>query len=229
MSLELPTAKFQAAMLEYAAATKKDAVQILNRGLRNIGYQAARFTPKKDPSTIEAELRKDKIGLKIATKQLTSRKGKKYTTKKGKTRTVKRVTRKQIALRTRQLINRRKKRTGFLRAGWVAALIAAGLTAPGGKVLIKDGKSKIGSGQQATPSRLFAYLGNGVYGRLNGKSAAKIRRAMELALARGMRYVAADMTRFARDKMSGTASKFSARKGSTKSVSSQINSVLKGL
>lgn len=210
LKFKFPDAVFQ----RYIQATGKDAAYVLNRTLRNIGFNAAKNTPKKKPEAIEAELRKDKIGLKIATKQLTRKKGTSYTTKKGKTRTIKRVSRRQIATKTRQLFARRKKRTGFMRQGWIAALISAGIPIRGsGERPFRGGKSKIGSGKQATEKHLHCYLGNAVYGRLDGKAQAKGRRSMQAALQKAVRHVAQDMTKFAREKMGQTARKYSARRG----------------
>lgn len=206
------TKQFDAAIALYKEATKKDMSDVLNRALRNVGYKAAEFTPKKEKDQIEIELWTDKIGLKFITKKLRARIGQTFQTKKGKNRTVRRVTRKQIAKATREFIKRRMKRTGFLRAGWVAALVNAGLKVSGlWGAIIKDSKSTLGSGKQATPKKLTARLGNGVWGRLNGKSAAVIRGVMQGALRRAMSYVAKDMTDYAKDRMAKTAKKYSAK------------------
>lgn len=208
----MKTKQFDDAIELYKEATKKDMADVLNRALRNVGYRAAEFTPKKDKHVIEAELWSDKIGLKFITKKLRARIGQTFKTAKGKLRTVRRVTRKQIALQTRQFIARRMKRTGFLRAGWVAALVKAGIKTSGLKgAIIADSKSSLGSGQQATPKKLYARLGNGVWGRLNGKSAATIRGVMQGALRRAMSYVAKDMTDYAKERLGKTARKYSAK------------------
>lgn len=223
MSFVMHTAEFESALREYQTATKKDMSEVINRALRNVGYRAAQFTPKKEPATIEKELRKDQMALKFITKRLTRKKGSQYITKKNKVRTIRRVTRKQIALRTRQFIARRKKKVGFLRAGWVAALVSAGIP------LSKDAKrselkgtSTIGSGRKATPERLVGYLGNGVWGRLNGKSAAKTRRVMQTALARAEAFVAKDMKDYAAERMTKTAAKHSARRAGVGSTIDQV-------
>lgn len=196
----------------YKQAVPKDMAYVLNRAERNVGYRAAEFTPKKDKDVIEAELWYEKIGLKFITKKLRARIGQTFTTAKGKLRTVRRVTRNQIALKTKQFIARRKKRTGFLRAGWVAALAKAGLKTTGlGGALIGDSKSTLGSGKQATPRNLVAMLGNGVWGRLNGKGAGRIRGIMIHALQRATSFVSNDMRKYATEKLGKTAKKYSAK------------------
>lgn len=229
MSFVIQTKEFEQALREYQAASKKDMADVLNRALRNVGFRAAEFTPKKDPATIDAELRKDKIGLKYITNKLTGKKGTTYTTAKGRTRTIRRVTRKQIALRTRQFFARRKKKVGFLRAGWVAALVSAGI--PLGRGLgrnLTKGKSTIGSGRKATPEKLMAYLGNGVWGRLNGKAASKMRTVMQSALNRAMSFVANDMKTYAKERLSKSAKKHSATTPkSTASMTAQLAAMLR--
>lgn len=205
---------FSKVLKQYAAATKKELPDVLNRALRNVGFRAAQFTPKDSPAEIEADLLKDKFALKFITSKLRARIGKQFTTKKGKTRTVQRVTRKQIALATRQFIKRRKRRTGFLRAGWVAALISAGLKTSGlSGNLLADSKSKnaIGSGVLATVNTLRASLSNGVWSRLGGKSKARTAVAMQQALQRAMAFVAKDMDTFAKDKLGKVAKQYSAK------------------
>lgn len=212
MAFILKSKQFETALREYQAATKKDMAEVLNRALRNVGFRAAQFTPKKDAGMIEEELRKEQIGLKFITKKLRAKIGSSYTTEKGNVRTIRRVTRKQIALKTRQFIARRKKRTGFLRAGWVAALINAGLKTTGlSGALIKDSKSTLGSGNKATPKRLVARLGNAVWGRLTGKSAGKMRAVMQRSLQRAMDFVANDMKKYASDLLQKSAVKHSAK------------------
>lgn len=207
--------KFNQAIHEYKAATKKDMVYVLNRALRNVGFKTAKATPKENPKDIEDGLRKDQIGLKIATKQLRGRIGKTYTTRKGKTRTIRRVTRKQIAKRARELISKRKKRVGFLRQGWIAAMIAAGIKGVRkGEDALKSSRSKIGSGRQATPQRLNAYLGNAAWGRLKGKTKNQTGARMKAALTKGMRDTREDMVQHAQSEMAKTAAKYSARKRS---------------
>lgn len=200
-------------MVEYRTATKKDMAYVLNRALRNVGFKTAQKTPKENATDIELGLRKDQIALKIATKQLRGRVGKTFTTKKGKKRTVRRVTRKQIAKKARELISKRKKRRGFLRAGWIAAMIAAGIKGVRkGEDSIKDGRSQLGSGKQATPQRLTAYLGNAAYGRLKGKNSSATASKMKAALTEGMRLTREDMVQHAREEMAKTAAKHSASK-----------------
>lgn len=213
----LKTKDFEETINLYKLATKKDLPYILNRALRNVGFKAAEFTPKKDPGQIEAELREDKIGLKMVTKKLRGRIGSTYQTRKGRTKTIKKVTRKQISLRTRQLISRRKKRVGFLRAGWVAALQHVGLARSIGKdKTLKDGKSQIGRGKLATTSSAVASLSNLVYGRLDGKARAQFATQMRQALAKAMDVVSKDMTIYATEKLFNTAAKYSARRGKKK-------------
>lgn len=206
--------KFNRAIAQYQVATKKDMAEVLNRALRNVGFRAAQYTPKESAADIEAGLRKDKIALKIATKQLKGRVGKSYTTRKGKTRTFKRVTRAQIGRKARSLITKRKRRRGFLRAGWIAAMIAAGIEGVRKTDTLRDGKSKIGSGKKATPSKLRAYLGNKVWGRLDGKNRGRARSTMKNALKKAMRFVADDMIQHANKEMKQTAKKFSGSKRS---------------
>lgn len=218
-TLTWKSSKFNQALAEYAVATGKDMADVLNRALRNVGFKTARATPKESAADIEAELtkkgtgKKDRLALKIATKQLRGRVGKTYTTRKGKTRTFRRVTRKQIGAKAKRLITKRQKRRGFLRAAWIAAMVAAGIRGvkKGGDI-IRDGKSKIGSGKQATPKHLHAYLGNRAYGRLAGKNKSATAAKMEAALATGIRETREDMLQYAQKVMAKTAAKHSARK-----------------
>lgn len=202
-------AQFNQAIAEYKVATGKDLSDVLNRGLRNVGFKTAQATPKESTAQIEADMRKDKLALKIATKQLRGRIGKTFTTKKGKVRTVKRVTRKQIGRKAKQLISKRKKRRGFLRAGWIAAMIAAGISGVRRGDIIRGG-SKIGSGRQATPARLRAYLGNAAWGRLDGPAQSSTKAKMLSALKTGMRLTAKDMMDYAQKEMRKTARRYSA-------------------
>jgi hypothetical protein len=204
--------RFIRAIAEHSAATNGDISDSLNRGLKNWGFQAARLTPKETAAQIEAELRKGKLALKIATKQLRGRVGKTYTTKKGKTRTFKRVTRKQIAAKAKRLISKRQKRRGYLRAGWIAALLSAGFKGVNKADLAKGGKSGIGTGKQATENRLRAFLKNNVFGRLDGPAKARIEREMLRALRVAQRIVTNDMLSHAQRKMEKTARKFSGNK-----------------
>lgn len=199
---------------DYKKATKRDIAYILNKKITDVGFKAAQLTPKEDPANIETELRKDKLALKMVTKKLTGKKGTTYTTRKGKVRTIKRVTRRQIALRTRQLISRRKKRTGFMRQGWVASLAAAGLRVNKGKIGAGSfrGKSKLGSGHKATAERPRAMLGNAVYGRMKGPNATRGKTQMRVALEIATAMVADETAIYARDKLAETAAKFSARR-----------------
>lgn len=203
---------FHNAIAEYKVATGKDMADVLNRGIRNAGFETAKATPKEDAGDIEKELRRDKIALKIATKQLRGRIGKTYI-KRGKLRTVTRVTRKQISLKARRLITKRKKRRGFLRAGWIAAMVAAGVKGvKRGDNLLKNGKSKLGSGRLATPQRLNAYLGNAAWGRLKGKNRSATAAKMQTAQLTGIRLAKEDMLRHAAKVTRETAQRYSASK-----------------
>lgn len=204
--------EFLYAIAEHSAASGKDISESINRGLRNTGYRAAMETPKESTEEIEKNLRKDKLALKIATKQLRGRIGKSFTTRKGKTRTVKRVTRKQIGRKAKQLITKWQKRRGFLRAGWIAALVASGMKGVRSGDVIRGGKSKLGSGKMASPRDLYAYLGNAVWGRLDGPAKAKTQATMLAALQKAMRYVSKDMIQHAQNKLSKTAKKYSGTK-----------------
>jgi hypothetical protein len=204
---------FNQAIQEYGAATNKDMADVLNRALRNVGFKTAKNTPKESAGDIEAEMRKDKKALKIATKQLRGRIGKTYTTKKGSIRTFKRVTRKQIGRKAKQLITKRQKRRGFLRAGWIAAMIAAGVKGVRkGSDFIKSSGSALGSGHQAKPGKLSARLGNRVWGRLEGKAKGTTAAKMKAALTKGMQETRTDMIHYARGRMAQTAAKHSAGK-----------------
>ncbi len=178
--------QFNAALRAIKEETKKDGAESLNRACRNVAFKAAEFTPKADPAKIEAELRKDKLGLKIVTKRLRARVGVSFQTSKG-ARTVRRVTRKQIALRTRQLFAKRKKARGFLRAGWFAAILHLGGTLRGAS---RAGERKPdlrwGGAKKATAGSLLAAVVNRVWDRLKGKaygtSQAKMVGALNLAI-----------------------------------------------
>lgn len=209
--LQLDTREFTKALMEYQEATKKDSAYILNRAARNVAFRAASNTPKADPSAIESELLKDKLALKIVTKALRAKIGTSYTTAKGKVRTVTGVSRRQIAIAAKRLIANRKKRRGFMRAGWFPAIKLFGGTIRGERPL-SGSKADLGGATLANPGRPIAKLYNAVYGRMTGKAGGQSRARMEQALRQAMTFVANDMRQYAREKMINTARKYSGRR-----------------
>lgn len=188
-------------------ATDREMVDILNKTLKDVSYRAAEFTPKATDERIERDLRKDKIALKMATTRLRKRIGQTFTktvrTKGGprqKTITVSRITRRQIGTEARRIIARRKKRKGFARAGWLAALAKMG-----GRVARQDnriiGKTATGDAKPATVNNLVGEVWNNVYMKLQGKAAARTATMMENALQRAADFVAKDMQAYAERKL----------------------------
>lgn len=195
-------------------ATGRAAADIVNRSLKNVAYRAAEYTPKADPVKIEASLRKDKLGLRIVTKRLKAAaggvmvdwNGNTMLTKSGRARKQGRVTRKMIALRTRQLVARRKKVRGYLRAGWFPAIVALGGTIRGkGDLRAGVPLASLGSATPATQAKTFGQIVNRVYakigkGRKRSRAFGATQAAMESALLRAVAKVRRENEAYARKK-----------------------------
>lgn len=194
--------RFTAALQAIARETKKDAAESLNRACRNVAFRAAELTPKADPAEIERELRNDKLALKIVTKRLRSRIGSSYETGRGNIRTIRRVSQRQIANAARQLIAKRKKTRGFMRAGWFASIKALGGSIRGASRTGERAPSlKLGSATPATALRLLATVRNHSYDRLKGKAYGATKSKMIAALDRAIGIVAHENEEYVRKKI----------------------------
>lgn len=188
-------------------ATDREMTDIINKTCKDVAYRAASFTPKATDDQIERDLRKDKIALKMASTKLRKRIGKTFTktvkTKGGpkvKTLTINRITRRQIGTEARRMIARRKKRKGFARSGWLAALVKMG-----GRTVRSDNriisKTVTGDAKPATISNLIGEVWNNVYTKLKGRAASRTAAMMESALQKAVDFVANDMKEYAERKL----------------------------
>lgn len=182
-------------------ASKKPFADLVNKSLRNVAFRAASFTPKGDPSMIEAELLTDKLALKIVTKKLKKQEGNQVIDRYGNTKLTKtgrakkhaRTTRRLIALRAKQLIARRKKVVGYLRAGWFPAVRAFGGNLRGQGVRIFSPEAKLGSATPATIRSLLGKISNRVWDKIRGRAQGTTRSEMKAALDQAVIFVTKDM------------------------------------
>lgn len=193
--------EFRNALRKVVTATNKDGALIVNKALKDVAFRAMSFTPKGDPAQIEAELMRDKLALKIVSKRLKKRVGSSFTVG-GKSKGILRVTRAQIATEARKLIEGRKRRRGFMRAGWIPAIKRHGGSIQGERP--KSPLSKLGEAKLATPEQMSGEIANFVYDRMSGPAGGRSRAAMEAALARAVQFVAADREEYARRKIEQT-------------------------
>jgi hypothetical protein len=175
----------------YMQVTSRTEAEVLNKTIKDVGFRAAQFTKKVTPEEIERDLRRDQIGIKLAVKQMR---------KTGET-----ITRARVAQRARQLFARKKKRRGFARSGWLAALLSLGFAVRGARVSdIQSNLTALGGGKLANAGRLIGLLENRVYGRiaaLGRPAAQRTMRMMENALQAAVNFVARDRRQYAEKKL----------------------------
>jgi len=179
--------ELQRSLQLYAAATRKDEADILNRAGKNIAFRAAQFTPRASASAILAELSKNANELAI-----------KILSKRGRFKGVPIKERQEIV---KKFISARRKSAGYIRAGWGPAIVAFGGN-PTRLKLRPNSKFIIGFGKRATHRHLMAVLAN------NARGAEKVARG---PLRKAIAFVARDMASYARRKLGRTASKASSK------------------
>lgn len=183
--MSLDTRSFQKALQLYAKATRKDEVEILNRAGRNVAYRAAQKTPTTRAANIRAELKSDDHLAYALTSIMLKKKG------------VGILKKPQFRKEVSRFISQRAASAGYIRAGWAGAITALGGTYKG-----KKNRKNAGVGSKATVQRLIAEIINTVPG---------IDKVGVPALQEALRYVAADMKKYAERKMAQTAKQHSAR------------------
>lgn len=202
IKLKIDYAEFSQALAQYAAATGKDAADVVNRARDNIliksRYSLVKLTPKATPKRIESDLRKDNILAKMASKTL----GVGHT--KGE---------RQKWMRKK--MGKRKSSSAYAISGWIAAARKAGIQ--------KGTRSKQGSFSYANTAGL---VGNRRLNPNNGSSttasAANAESIIEnfteaakhvgsQALQDSVNLAAADMKEYAMKKLEQRAKQYSAR------------------
>lgn len=175
---------FQRACNYVIAATKRDGADVINRALRNVSLTAAKHTPAANPANIDAELRKNKLALKIAAKRLG-----------------KRASAKEIQNFAKRLIAKRKAGARVMRVGWFKPAKdiggSAGAYRPGGI-------ASRGYGQRATAGQLAGEVANASYSGLKGTAQGQTGAVMRAALKLAVRQITAEQVAYAQRKMRAT-------------------------
>lgn len=202
IKLQIDYTEFSQALALYAAATGKDAADVVNRTRDNIliksRYSLVKLTPKATAKQIEEELREDNLLAKIVTKRLGV----------GHTRSERRR-------EMRKLMSKRKSSAGYAVSGWIAAARKAGIQ--------KGTRTNQGTFSYANTAGL---VGNRRLNPNNGSSttasAANAESIIEnfteaakhvggQALQDSIRLAAADMKEYAMRKLEQRAKQYSAR------------------
>lgn len=186
------TSQFRLALRAYRVATKKDAVEVLNRAARNVAFRASSFTPKGNANRIRRDLMRDKH-LRYALTSLSLKK-----------RGIDKLPSPQFQKEVDKLVSRRASSANYLRAGWAHAIEQLGGTFRGAKL-----RGAGGFANKAIISRLIADIVN----TTTHQNTASVRGAELIgdeALQKAIAFVAEDMITYAKQLMGPTAKKFSA-------------------
>jgi hypothetical protein len=181
--LKIDAREFTAALREYQRATKKSEADILNRAGRNVALRSMQFTPKAVAAKIRAELRRNKLAIRI----LSARRKFKGMSISDRGHVVK------------KFISARVRSVRYVAIGWAKALGQLG-----GRKISVNPKSKAAKGyaKPATARNLATEIAN------NSKGADKVGVG---ALRDAINFVARDMRFYAERKLSLDAGKFSAK------------------
>lgn len=214
IALQIDTRELRQALRQYADATKKDAVDIINRAAWGIlvdrNYGVIKTTPVADKAQIEADLINDKIALKIVSKRIAKTEGK--VGARGNL-LKNQEWRNRVGKAAKALIGRRKGATTYVKSGWVKAAAEMKSKTPRATEVLK-GRSPVvtkrfagadnGEASVATERSLVAEIVNSAKDILDVKGASS-------ALQKAVNAQARDMVAYAEKKMTETAKKHSAR------------------
>lgn len=212
MSLKFNKSEFEASLRAVGQGVKRPFSEIVNKALKDVGFRAMQFSEFADPGKIEAELRRNQLALRIASKKLSGRRGKQKVDRFGNTKLTKggraqkfgRVTRVQIGRYAAKLIRRRKAGSKAVRAGWIPAVRAFGGTIRAGNAQLRPGRSTAkGYAKKATPAKLNGEIANALITRnYAGKKTNVEQIAMaQRALDQAVQYVTMDRNQHAQERV----------------------------
>lgn len=181
------------ALRQYARVSKKTEVEIVNKTLKDVAFRAAQFTAPADPQKIDADLRRNDLGLKLAAKELKAA---------GEP-----ITKTSLARRAREIARRRKGKRFYQRAGWLSALLLMGFPIRGRGV--KSPPSVLGGVKKATMTRPVGEILNRVFGEMSGPAAGRSMAKMVTALNAAVRFVTRDRLQYAERKLKQALRKYS--------------------
>lgn len=213
VSFKFDKDRWNKSIRDIVVATKKDAPDVVNRALLNVGYRAAEYTPFRSAADIQQELLDNKTALRIVTARLRGKIGSKVTITRGKrvgqTRTISRVTRKQIGAAATRLIAKRKAGSRVSRVGWFKSIKEMGGNIRGEGKLKPGGSASRGFAVKATIATPEGLIANAVFGKMKGTARSASQQAMVNALQRAATRVRRENVAYALKKIGGTLKKHS--------------------
>jgi len=206
LHFELDMREFNRAIEEYLDATKKDLAYVCNRQAVNVAIKAKQNTPLADPDAIEA------VGRRAWwPKYISKRLGK--TSKAGKRKAKGRTgfTRAMARRASRSYLASRKRRRGFIAAGWkraIAILAAHKEALKTGLPLIAEGRA--GRIYDPPGDAIPAIPGEVVFAEIINRAKAA-RPVAGIALQQGIYDAGEDMLTYIREQMQPTADLYNAK------------------
>lgn len=198
---------FKSALKAVHKNSRHEFSVIVNKALKDVAFRAMQHSKFAEPGFIQAQLYRDNILLKMATRSLTGRRGKvkldrfggEKLTKRGRAqRFTRRVTRAQIAAKAAKILRARIRASKAVRAGWIPAVRAFG-GAPRGAGPLRPGTAAKGYAIKANMRQLAGEIANTLVTRNHaGRKTPVENIAMaRVALARAVDSVTRDREQFA--------------------------------
>lgn len=190
------------ALVQYQFATKKSFADVANRAAVNLAFRAAQFTHK-------AQIKKDASYIQNTLGMRNAYAVARWYNKVHRGKVLK--TRREVERATNALINARVSARGFIAGGWAKAGrslkkmagVKGGARVTGIKTRTGVGRSTMARGVL----RAFAELVNASLSKSPSSAAALAKYGGE-GLNKSVRFVAADMLTYAREKLAQQARKF---------------------
>lgn len=190
--------QLSAALREVVRVTQKTEAEIVTKAAKDVAFRSAQFTPKTSAAKIRADLRKDDLLSKLASRWLKKTKGV--------------YTRAEHEEAMRKIERARLSHRNAVRVGWFPAIIQLGGKIRGSKddSFSHLGSAARGSGKKATTGNMVSTVENAIFTRSNdGRKTwgPGIPQAVR-GLAKAIAFVTRDRLQYAEKKLREKLRKF---------------------